>query len=254
MSSIPDSGPNPQPPLRSPVRGGDLLLILIVSLGAARLAVPLMFLLILRGGGELYADPGRVLALTVVIFVVQTVVLIGMIRIVVIGRRGLGWSDLGLRPASRNWYLGAVAVAVVSVSLVGLVNALVSSTMDGDFRNPQLGALAPGGFTWVGLIVMTVMTGVVAPISEELAFRGLLYGWLRSRIGIIAAAIISAVCFAVLHGVPILMPALFLVGVILAAVYQRSGSLWVAIVTHGVFNTIMTLGLYAALAAGIELP
>jgi membrane protease YdiL (CAAX protease family) len=236
------------------VRGGDLILILIVSLGAARLAVPLMFMAILRGGGELQADPQRVLALTVAIFAVQTVVLIGMIRIVVIGKRGLSWSDLGLRPASRNWYLGAIAVAVVTVSIVGLVNALVSSAMGGDFRNPQLSALAPGGFTWVGLIVMTVMTGVVAPFSEELAFRGLLYAWLRSRIGIIAATIVSSGCFAVLHGVPILMPALFLVGVILVTVYQRSGSLWVAIVTHGVFNTIMTLGLYVALAAGIELP
>ncbi len=52
----------------------------------------------------------------------------------------------------------------------------------------------------------------------------------------------------------ILIPALTVVGVAFAVIYQRCGSLWPAIVAHGVFNGIMIVLLYAALAAGVKLP
>ncbi|MFQ6017693.1 MAG: lysostaphin resistance A-like protein [Kiloniellaceae bacterium] len=253
MSQTP-ARPAPEMP-SLPVRAGDLALILIVSFGTAQLLVPLLFNLIGQDGPEPDADPRWLLLLTATIVLVQTGVLLGMIGIVVMRKYGLGWTALGLCPAPARWYLQAALIAILTVPLVGLVNAAVTLPTGGaPFRNPQVYALAPGGFSWSGLVTMTVMAGVIAPFAEELAFRGLLYPWLRQRIGIVAAALVSAVCFAVLHGVPILIPALVVVGVILAAVYQLSGSLWPAMVTHGVFNALMTLGLYAALAAGIAPP
>jgi len=42
--------------------------------------------------------------------------------------------------------------------------------------------------------------------------------------------------------------------VVLAMLYQRSGSLWPAVVTHGLFNSLMVLALYAALAADVPIP
>jgi membrane protease YdiL (CAAX protease family) len=40
----------------------------------------------------------------------------------------------------------------------------------------------------------------------------------------------------------------------LALVYERSGSIWAATITHGLFNSCTTLLYYLALATGIELP
>ena len=40
----------------------------------------------------------------------------------------------------------------------------------------------------------------------------------------------------------------------LALLYHRCGSLWPVILAHGAFNGIMVIALYAALAAGLELP
>ena len=68
------------------------------------------------------------------------------------------------------------------------------------------------------------------------------------------AASISGVGFAVLHGVWWLIPALALLGIILALVYERSGSIWTAVITHGLFNSFTTVLYYLALATGVELP
>ena len=99
-----------------------------------------------------------------------------------------------------------------------------------------------------------VGTGAIVPFAEELFFRGFVYGWLRQRMSIWPAALVSGLGFAVLHGVWWLIPALLLLGVILALVYERSGSIWAAVITHGLFNSFTTLLYYLALAIGVELP
>jgi len=100
---------------------------------------------------------------------------------------------------------------------------------------------------------MLVMAGFIAPFGEELVFRGLLFPWLRSHFGVAWAAILSGLIFGMLHFVPILIPALSAVGIALALLYHRCGSLWPVIVAHGAFNAIMVIMVYAALAAGLDL-
>lgn len=238
------------PPRRLPVRGSDLLLILIIALGSVRLLAGLMVGL---SSGAQDSGGGDVLTLTVILLMVQTAIVLGMVHALVIRKYGLSWADLGLRPVSRRWCVRAALAAILMMPVVALVNSLVPTVTNEPFQNPQIYALAPMGFSWTGLIIMIVMAGVVAPLAEEIAFRGLLYPWLRDRWGVPAAAAASGLCFAALHGVVILIPALTVIGIVLAVLYQRSGSLWTAVIAHGVFNTVMILGLYAGLAYGFEL-
>jgi hypothetical protein len=237
---------------RLPVKGSDMLLVLIISLGSVRLLAGLMIAAIAGRAGAAGRDD--LLLLTVGLLLFQTLAVLGSIYALVIRKYGLSWADLGLRPVERRWYVRAAGIAILLLPVVALVNAAIPSLTDEPFQNPQLYAVAPNGFSWTNLIVMLAMAGVVAPFSEEVAFRGLLFPWLRDRWGFWPGAIVSSLAFSVLHGVPVLIPALVVIGVVLSFVYQRSGSLWPAIVAHGVFNGIMVIGLYAALAAGIELP
>ncbi len=232
------------------MRGSDLLLILIIALGSVRL---LAGLLVGLGSGAQDSGGGDVLTLTVILLTAQTAIVLGMVYALVIRKYGLSWAELGLRPVSRRWCVRAALVAILMMPVVAVVNSLVPTVTNEPFQNPQIYALAPMGFSWAGLIIMTVMAGVVAPIAEEIAFRGLLYPWLRDRWGVPAAAVASGLCFAVLHGVVILIPALTVIGIVLAVLYQRSGSLWTAVIAHGIFNSVMILALYAGLAAGFEL-
>ena len=66
---------------------------------------------------------------------------------------------------------------------------------------------------------------MVAPVAEELYFRGVLYGWMRRKWSPMVGILASSAIFADVHLQPQVMPEIFLVGVILAWLYERSGSL-----------------------------
>jgi len=77
-----------------------------------------------------------------------------------------------------------------------------------------------------GLLLMLI----VAPMIEELLFRGVVYRLLREAFGVWLAIGLSALCFASMHGVMI-SPQLF-GGLIFAWAYEYSRNLWVPIVLH----------------------
>jgi membrane protease YdiL (CAAX protease family) len=170
---------------------------------------------------------------------------------VVLRPHRLRLSDSGLRPTYPAWYRLAVALGLLCMPLVSLINLALQSLMGGPADNPQLRALAPEGFSWTSLVVMLLLVGMLVPFIEEVIFRGLVFGWLRKHLRFAYAAPISAVFFATLHGIPDLIPALAVMGLVLAAVNERSGSLWPNIIVHGVFNSAMTVTYYTALASGV---
>ena len=59
--------------------------------------------------------------------------------------------------------------------------------------------------------------------------------------------------FSLLHNILWLVPALTVLGVILARVYEKSGSLWAVMVTHGLFNGVTVVLIYVLLGLGVEL-
>ena len=84
---------------------------------------------------------------------------------------------------------------------------------------------------------------VVAPIVEELFFRGFLFAGLAQRYSWRRAAVISSALFALIHLQPLAIPPIFILGYIFAYLYRRSGSIWPAVVMHVATNA---LGLGAA--------
>lgn len=247
MSQIP-SGPGR-------LSGSDLLLVVILTLLPVRLLGPLLG--VFHGAPDPAAraeevSGGQVLLLNALGIALQSVLLLTVVWLLVVRRRGVGWRELGLLPTSSTWIRRAVTSAMLAIPLVVVVNLVVQSLAGGPMENPQIELLAPAGFSWSAYLLILLLAGALAPLVEEVAFRGLFYGWLRTRLGVMPASLISAGGFAVLHGIPSLAPALFVIGLMLAAIYERSGSLWPAIVLHGTFNALMTTLLYTALAAGVQ--
>ncbi len=92
------------------------------------------------------------------------------------------------------------------------------------------------------LFVLTLLGSLVlAPVAEELLFRGVLHQSLRKRLGVVAATGASAALFAVLHLQPQLIPQLFVLGVVLAQAFERTGSLFPAIGLHTVYQAVIIL-------------
>lgn len=85
------------------------------------------------------------------------------------------------------------------------------------------------------LLLTGVAAVIGAPISEEVLHRGLVFGGL-ARWGFWPAAAASAAVFAGIHLDPGSLIPFFGIGIVFAWVFWRSGSLWDAVICHGLFN------------------
>jgi len=96
--------------------------------------------------------------------------------------------------------------------------------------------------SWLEIAYM-VMAIVVAPLFEELLFRGIAFPYLVKRMGLAGGTLIVSLLFAVMHfHLPSFVP-LFLLSSALCLAYWRTGSLWVNIGMHTIFNTVSILAL-----------
>ena len=93
------------------------------------------------------------------------------------------------------------------------------------------------------LLVSLLSVGIVGPVTEEIYFRGISMTRLGPVLGGGAAAVLSAFLFGLAHGTPLAIGYAFLIGVLLAVVYNRYGPILPGIVCHcGVNLTSYWLG------------
>lgn len=83
--------------------------------------------------------------------------------------------------------------------------------------------------------VNAVFAVAVIPLIEEMTFRGLGYSLLR-RFGPAFAVVSSAVLFGLAHGLVLGLPVIVVLGIGLALVRERTGSVVPCVLLHGLFN------------------
>ena len=82
----------------------------------------------------------------------------------------------------------------------------------------------------VGLMILVV--GIIGPICEELMFRGIVFHRLKDWVKPQAAIVISALLFGIYHGNVVQFFYATCMGVMLAIIYDKTGTLWISIVAH----------------------
>lgn len=97
---------------------------------------------------------------------------------------------------------------------------------------------SPGWFFLVGV--------VFAPFVEEIFFRGFLFQGFRQKYGWVRAMLLSSVIFAVVHLDPASLIPTFILGLVLAYLYQRSNSLWPGIILHFLVNGSSLCAVFAS--------
>lgn len=150
----------------------------------------------------------------------------------------------GLR-ASRFWVTAGLALA--AALLVFGFEVGIFELFNTDTPEDELAATSPVGAIAVGLAVI-----VVAPVTEELFFRGFFYRALRTRFRIWSAVLIDSAVFTVIHIQYIGTPEIFIVIAAFAAmaclVYEKTGSIFACIAIHAAFNTVASLGSFPVVA------
>jgi len=105
--------------------------------------------------------------------------------------------------------------------------------------------------------VFIILFGAVglAPICEEVFFRGFLHNALRRRMPLPAAAIIQALLFGIAHGYNVLHTAiLFVIGLALTGVYEWRKTLLAPMLVHGGYNALCVVGIIVSMVAAANAP
>ncbi|HPD16840.1 MAG TPA: CPBP family intramembrane metalloprotease [Planctomycetota bacterium] len=109
----------------------------------------------------------------------------------------------------------------------------------------QVALLSPAAF---GFVLFSAV--VVTPMTEEIVFRGFVYATLRRSLGPLAAIALSAAAFAAMHAYAFGLLPLFVIGFLLAYLYERTGSLWASVTAHAANNLYALLITYFVLHQG----
>ncbi|TMJ25962.1 MAG: CPBP family intramembrane metalloprotease [Alphaproteobacteria bacterium] len=144
---------------------------------------------------------------------------------------------LGLRPA--NWKyavfgaLGTLALSV-AVSQLGIEPQGMKQVIE-VVREPRQ------------LVISLLLFAVLAPLVEELVFRGLIYGWVAGRWGSVPALVVSSLAFAAAHFEPAHIVLVLPLGLLFGWLRRRTDSLLPSLFSHIVNNGF-------ALLAAVYLP
>jgi membrane protease YdiL (CAAX protease family) len=155
-------------------------------------------------------------------------------------RRGMRPSALGFRkPRSWRPALYAWAAAV----LVGPLYAGVLWALDSDLgvlvaMQSLYATVSPEALSRAPVLLWIASIVVLAPVVEEVIFRGVLFNGLRVRWPLLPALLITSLIFASFHFDEARLLPLVLVGALFAYAYERTGSLWGAIVPHAGLNAV----------------
>lgn len=181
------------------------------------------------------SDPsGLLLVFTVFFAAIVVAVWIGVVR-----HGAAGSTLLGLGPCARRWWwLAPLCVVALSVAIDEVVLRLLSGVFGLDLTPQASHVIAGLAKTWPLSLAATIAIGLLGPFAEELAFRGLIYGYVDGRFGQRAAWITSSVLFAAVHLEPAHVALVLPLGVVLGWVRARSLSLWPCVAAHMANNTL----------------
>lgn len=130
-----------------------------------------------------------------------------------------------------------MGILVVVMFLMSVIASLVHKTPP-----PQpLTELIVENRSWQSLIISFLLVGVLAPISEEIYFRGFVYPAIRSRLEVLPAVLISSSFFGALHFDLLRFFPLALAGAALAMMCESTGSLFPSIAAHSTWNITMLI-------------
>ncbi|NJK93012.1 MAG: CPBP family intramembrane metalloprotease [Blastochloris sp.] len=125
---------------------------------------------------------------------------------------------------------------LIPLSLIKMLSDLVCNALNLplDVQEPIRIFLNSRG--WVEILNFFILACIIAPLWEEITFRGFLYPILKSKLGNLPAILLSAVLFASIHQNEAAFLPLTCFGIVLALLYDRSGSLLPSIFLHAFFN------------------
>ena len=113
-----------------------------------------------------------------------------------------------------------------------------------EIEQQELVTLFQNGGHPMAMLLLVTLAVIMAPVVEEIIFRGCIYRFLKSQTSLLVAQIISGCIFSIMHANLLSLVPLILVGILLARIYEKTGSLNASIWFHALFNAFSLLMLF----------
>jgi membrane protease YdiL (CAAX protease family) len=165
-----------------------------------------------------------------------------------LGLRHRGWWDVLRWPARAGreaidgGVFGLLAYGVIGVGVVLPLTWFVGALTGEPRALPQQ---LPEALVGLALPITAIQVLVVAPIAEELFFRGVFFRAIRDRHGVVVGAMASAMLFALFHTAGnvsvddvVVLATTFALGIALAVQYERRRNLLAPLAAHVAFNLL----------------
>ncbi|HZK43716.1 MAG TPA: type II CAAX endopeptidase family protein [Syntrophomonadaceae bacterium] len=177
-------------------------------------------------------------------FVVQFTATVSLVLLMTVGIHKAKLSDIGIVNVSIEKYiryglLGGAFLFVIIMLASFFINYLSPEVEPQVFE--QMLRMITGNKDFVFLFIIGA---VLAPLSEELFYRGMIYPVFRQKFGPIPAMIMAGIIFGLVHWDLWRTIPLAIGGMVLCYLYEKTNSIFVTTLAHGVWNGTMSLIVY----------
>jgi membrane protease YdiL (CAAX protease family) len=220
----------------SPVPAWAPLAAMIAAFVVATIAYLVIAAVVEAGGGNVTTGgpPGLVISATLV---QDAALIIAAVWFASMWANGLTPASFGLRrvpigPAAGWTVLAFIAFWILTAIYISAVGQPDQQELTRDLRDEE---------SLAALIGYGVLLAFVAPLAEELFFRGFVFGVLREKIGTVWGVLATGLVFGLVHvaGSPIeTVGVLIILGSLLCVLYLQTGSLLPCIALHAINNAI----------------
>ncbi|MCC7543101.1 CPBP family intramembrane metalloprotease [bacterium] len=236
-----ESGAKDNAPVRqkSPWRATDAL-VAYLGLVIVPVAIAIWVYFLGRAGiisdslGRLFIrdDPFASLMQYLLALVVELAIILGIMC-----WRKLKPTDLGLTSFRWHWVFIVIGLYILQITLVIVAFAIIEVISPSVNLDQKQEILSFGQAHWA-VVASFVAAVAIAPVVEEIIFRGIIFKALQSSFPTWFAVIVSAAGFGWLHGQINVGIYTFLLGLLLTWLYMRSRSLYPGIILHVLNNAV----------------
>lgn len=176
---------------------------------------------------------------------IQTLLIIALVAFFTRVLHQSPWSVLGLEKSPLNgWWLIAMVYGLALFILMMVLTSLLSVIWPSDVQPQEITHLIAGAVTPWERLVPLLVTGLFAPIGEELLFRGYIFNGFRHRLGVIPSVLLTGLIFGVMHFDLVRAIPLMIGGMGLNLIYLKTQSIYSSMIAHSTWNIAMTIIIY----------
>jgi len=176
----------------------------------------------------------------VLLYGVQVFLMMGAVWFFALHRRKSRLRDLGLRYYSIGKTVWYTFISLIAIFAVSFIYVYVMSTLLGiEAPSSDIETLVRNRN--VSNTILLIVVSSIGPVVEEIFFRGFLYSAFKKNWGTLAALFLSSLLFAVVHLQVYSFLPLFIIGWILAYIFEKTKSLFPGIFLHAIYNLVLIL-------------